>query len=414
MQIGYMKVEDYLNIKLVEINPDGGIVEVSGKNGAGKSSLIDAWFYAITGKGPEHPIREGETKATITVGLDEYTIVKTVKQGKRGLTPSLKITDGDGKDVRSPQKMLNELLGAITLDPIEFSRMDDKKRVEALLGILKLDFTAHDEARAELYDSRRDVGRDLKRAKGNLDTIGYKGRMDLEEPPDAGELADKLTAAQLVRDTYGNNVQSLNKIKSDIAVAEEHLEFLRDKRALLASGVEGVDAQGLDNNVTKCRHDIDEHATQQDTYNAMINHKEACAEVDDYQEDYDELSSAITAMDEAKIKQLAEAEMPVPGLELSVDVDGKLDLTYEGLPFDQRSKGETIRVSTALGIAANPKIKVLMIEDGSLLDDESQAAIRAMAEENDAQIWVEVVDDSGDRGIYIEAGEVKSNKSAAA
>jgi len=81
-------------------------------------------------------------------------------------------------------------------------------------------------------------------------------------------------------------------------------------------------------------------------------------------------------------------------------------VTYGGIPFDQASSSEQLRVSMSIAMAANPKLRVIRIQDGSLLDDNSMAAIAETAKANDYQIWIERVDDSGKVGIVIEDGRV--------
>ena len=58
-------------------------------------------------------------------------------------------------------------------------------------------------------------------------------------------------------------------------------------------------------------------------------------------------------------------------------------------------------------MAMNPKLRVIIIVDGSLLDSENFKVIENMANDNDFQVWIEKVDDTGKIGIYIEDGEIK-------
>ena len=69
---------------------------------------------------------------------------------------------------------------------------------------------------------------------------------------------------------------------------------------------------------------------------------------------------------------------------------------------------EQLRVSVALAMAANPTLRVLRILDGSLLDSDSLEIIATLAAENDYQVWIEIVDESGAVGFVIEDGAVRS------
>ena len=99
---------------------------------------------------------------------------------------------------------------------------------------------------------------------------------------------------------------------------------------------------------------------------------------------------------------LKTAEMPIPGL--SVNDTG---VTYNDIPFGQLSSSEQLKVSLGIAMALNPKLKVIRITDGSLLDEDSMAIIRKLAEKKDYQVWCEKVDGTGKIGFYIEEGEVK-------
>jgi hypothetical protein len=60
----------------------------------------------------------------------------------------------------------------------------------------------------------------------------------------------------------------------------------------------------------------------------------------------------------------------------------------------------------AIGMAINPKLRVMRIKDGSLLDDKTLAIVSSMAEKEDFQVWLECVDTTGKVGIYLSDGEV--------
>lgn len=119
----------------------------------------------------------------------------------------------------------------------------------------------------------------------------------------------------------------------------------------------------------------------------------------------DALTAAMDARKAAREKALAEADMPIAGLGIA-DIDGKLRVTLDGEPFSQSSGAQRIKVSTSIAIAANPKLRVCRIKDGSLLDQKNMAILGEMATEHDFQVWIETVGEEG-AGIIMEAGRVK-------
>jgi prefoldin subunit 5 len=116
------------------------------------------------------------------------------------------------------------------------------------------------------------------------------------------------------------------------------------------------------------------------------------------------LTAKIEAIDAKKSELLYSAPFPVQGLAFTDS-----GVTYNEIPFSQASSAEQLRVSVAMGLAMNPKLRVMLIRDGSLLDDEGMKMLAKFAEENNAQIWIERVADKGGVGVVIEDGQIEAS-----
>lgn len=81
-----------------------------------------------------------------------------------------------------------------------------------------------------------------------------------------------------------------------------------------------------------------------------------------------------------------------------------------GVPFNQGSDAEQLRASLGIAMALNPKLKVIRVRDGSLLDDDSMKIVEQMADKNNFQIFIERVDSSGKVGIVMENGLVRKQE----
>jgi hypothetical protein len=94
----------------------------------------------------------------------------------------------------------------------------------------------------------------------------------------------------------------------------------------------------------------------------------------------------------------------VPGL--SVADDGTP--TINGLPLAQASSSEQLRTSVALGAALSPKLRVMLVRNGNLLDEAHLAALGEMAAGMGVQLWVEWVTSgaAGPANVLIEDGHV--------
>jgi hypothetical protein len=151
---------------------------------------------------------------------------------------------------------------------------------------------------------------------------------------------------------------------------------------------------------------IDAQVESAEEINAAVRrHKEGervRAELEQWTQSAAELSAAIEEVDRKKATGLAAAKFPIANL--GFDESG---VTYQGVPFKQASSAEQLRVSLAMAIALNPKLRVIRIADGSLLDADNLALVESIAREHDFQVWIEMVGDGDGRGIIIEDGEVK-------
>jgi len=161
MKILRLTAENILKLKAVEITPDGNTVIISGKNAAGKSSVLNAIWLALGGgeasRAIEHPLRLGEAEGEVELDLGDI-IVRREYSGDRS---RLIVENKAGARFGSPQGMLDELIGRLAFDPVAFSQLDGKKQVEALRQVTGLDFTGLDRERLEVYNDRNMVNRAL-------------------------------------------------------------------------------------------------------------------------------------------------------------------------------------------------------------------------------------------------------------
>ena len=126
MKILKLTAENVKKLRAVEITPTGELVEITGKNGAGKTSVLDAIWWALAGT--KHiqavPIRTGATKARIRLDLGELIV-------ERRFTPvgsTLTVEKADGARYTSPQGILDALLGALTFDPLAFVGQEPREQ----------------------------------------------------------------------------------------------------------------------------------------------------------------------------------------------------------------------------------------------------------------------------------------------
>ena len=136
MKIVKMTVNNFLKLKDIEINPSHSNVIV-GKNKQGKTSILKAIRTAFTGDADSTSIRMGESKAEITLELDDLIIHRSITEKGNYLDVSNK----EGFKVPSPQKYLNGILGQFSFNPIEFFDLKAVDRKKYLLNAIDLKIT---------------------------------------------------------------------------------------------------------------------------------------------------------------------------------------------------------------------------------------------------------------------------------
>lgn len=140
------------------------------------------------------------------------------------------------------------------------------------------------------------------------------------------------------------------------------------------------------------------------TVNRHVEHKRIATELAKTivakQHDAGTLTQKMADRDKWKVEAIASARMPVAGLGF-----GNGYLTFNSVPLSQASGAQKIKIACAIAMAANPKLKVLRIQDGSILDDASREVLRELAETHGYQVWIELLK-GGPEAIVLEDGHV--------
>ncbi len=389
-----LKVSNFKRLRAVEIRPNGKSVVIGGRNAQGKTSVLDALEAALAGgrAAPVDPVRHGETKARIVVELDGLTVT-------RRFTPKgsqLEVRGSEGEKLSSPQSVLDRLTGSLTFDPLAFSRQPSKDQAETLRALAGLDLTPIDEALEDAVGNRRVQKQALAQAKASAAT--HKLEDAPEAPIDVGSLLTVFQDAVKVED---DRREATRRLSED----EDRLSDLRDEAAELQKRIRAREEvlrglpSPLDLDALKAEVDAAEETNRRVRLNDEARKaREAVSKLEDVVEAAED---KVAELRSERQEAIAAAEFPVEGL--AVTEDG---VTYNGVIFEQASMAEKIRVSTAVGLAMNPELRVLLVRDGSLLDDEALAEILTAADRDGLQLWVERVGNGEAVGVVIEDGEV--------
>lgn len=395
MKIIALEAENVKNLRVVRIEPDGSTVIIGGDNEQGKTCVLDSIEYALHGASsiPAKPIRVGTKKARVVLDLGDIIVTRTFTKGGTNLTVKSK----EGATFASPQAMLDKLVGALAFDPLEFSKMDEKKRAEVLKQLVGLDFDKLNAQYRKLFDERTVVNRSGKVLKASFDNmIKHDGVPD--NVVSVQELGAKYAAAlehnQVLNRRRGDlsrEVTELHQLGRDIAALKKSVK--QKQKALEGEGeVDAVAINAQISSVESINNKIRENGRRKATNK----------ELTELRKKSELLGNQMSEIVQQKEKTLAKAKFPIDGLAIEEE-DG---VTFEDIPFVQCSAAQRIRISVAIGLAMNPKLRVLLIREGSLLDEKNLAMIAEMAEKADAQIWIERVSKGKECSVIIEQGEV--------
>lgn len=429
MKIVKLTAENIKKLRAVEITPEGPLVQITGANGQGKSSVLDAIYMALAGGKaiPGQPVRAGEERALIRLDLGEL-VVKRTFTAAGGTT--LHVEAQNGARFPSPQRMLDDLLGSLSFDPLAFSRMDPKKQLETLRGLVQLDVDvdALDRANAADFAERTNLNRQARDARARAEGIEVPDGLP-ETPIDVNALLAELAgAAEKAAEIESRRARRRDAEREAITFtreADEMVERVDELRRQAAELIERADA--LESNAaihrvkaatlnqrlrdagplpeppdtTALQQRVTEAQQINRSIEARIRREEELGDAADYEMQADSLTRDMEARTRQRDEAIRNARTPVPGLGFSAE-----GVTFNGLPFDQASSAEQLRVSVAIAMAANPKLRVLRIKDGSLLDENGLRMIGEMAQAEDYQVWVESVRTDGKVGIIMEDGAI--------
>lgn len=426
MRVIRLEAENFKRLRAVSITPTGNVVEITGENGSGKSSTLDAIWAAVGGKdaAPPKPIRSGEKTSTITLTLGEpgqppkFIVTRTFKL-KDGVpfSTDLKVESAEGARFDGPQGILNGFYGELAFDPLAFTNMPPAEQVVVCRRFVPdFDFAVMEGLNKRDFETRTEVNRKAKELRAQAQALP-SAEGDIPARVDVAALEQRLADASqhntlLAQRTAGRE-QAESRVQAHIATAArltEEAKALLDQ-ALAEEGLAAALREQIDT-AEPLPKPIDVADTQQQlaagrASNGLVDRVDERRRLDALALEAETESVTLTeAMEKRKAEADAavrKAKMPVEGLGF-----GEGFVTFNGEPFEQASKAQQIRASVAIAAAMNPKLRVARIMDGSLLDQKSWAALEEYATKHDLQVWVETVQQHGSSAIMIEDGGVVS------
>lgn len=431
-----LKITNYRKIRTVdlEFTPEAGLIVVRGPNESGKSTFSRAAFDALANRenASTANVRNGEHTAEVVVTLGSMKVRRVWKKNKNGPeeTTTLHVTDAEGEKVAGPQGVLDALLDRVALDPVAWSekglrgKPEKREQLEDLIRAVRPVAPVADVAKvlgavniappqtdhpldlfklagAKVVEKRRDIGRQLDAASAKVKALAGAVGGTPTKPPTREEIA----AADA-------KVREAREAGAAFKAAQERL--IRAREEVKAAEIASSNAQLRDIEAG----DVAEHEATLDALKASAaqaqvyaQHEAAKSEAARLESAHADADEAVAKLDALRAEMLAGAAMPLEDLAFGED-----GLVYKGLPFPENASGEErITVGLHVAAAANPRLRLLRIDDGNKLDAWHREHVREFCEEHGYQLILVMVDDDPDGpggGIYIEEGEVVKNDTA--
>lgn len=419
--LAHFEAENIMRIRVARIDFTGNVTLIGGENEQGKSSLLNSIAMLLGGKAEfdEEPLRKGARKGRIFGDFGEFKVERTLTA--KGTT-ELTVTLADGEESASPQTVLNELISRYTFDPLGFFRLDPPKQDAFLRDACGLDFEELEAEEALIVDRRRLVNADVKRLKTLLAESPHhqgapKAFIDVAETVALKESREQhnerrreyLRAIEadksvLARSEYQlrQTEQQIEELERQLVAARSRWEAHNEDRETLAAKILVAEANTPAEEPTE---ELRAKLMSAEEVNAKVRANMARADIEKNlqkaEDAADEFQSDLEHIKDRKAERLAAMKFPVPGLSFT-----EHGWRFQDVPISQASQAQKLRLGVAFGCVLNPRIKLMLLREGSLLGDEMLKLLGELAVEYDCQVIVERVGTRDPGAIIISDGEV--------
>lgn len=290
MKISKIRIKNLYGIEQLEL--DGKSIELTGTNGIGKSSVIDAIRLALTNDSKRKTIvRNGEKEGSIYIETDTGLKIDRKKRTDKSDYKSIK--DENGNEINSPESFLKEIFTPLQLEPVEFLTMSEKEQNKLLLNLIEfnqdkreyitekfgtIDWVDYSNSILEIlteiqdkdgkyYQDREEINRNIRNGNAVINDIvkdipenyqadkwrNYTLSDKYEELNKMKSYNEKIDKSITYKQDYENKIKHLETIESNKLLnieteknttknnIEKQIEEYKSKIALLEKDLENID-----------------------------------------------------------------------------------------------------------------------------------------------------------------------------
>ena len=267
MKISKIKISNLFGIK--EQTLDGKSVEISGSNGMGKTSILDAIRYALTNNSDrDYIVKKGEEEGEILIETDTGL---SIDRKKRTQSSDYKSIKQNEKEINSPESFLRDIFTPMQLEPMKFSQMSKQEQNRMILDLIQFDWDLNwikeqfgeipagvdytqnilevlneiQSENGEYYKARQDINRDIRNDKAFIADIAeglpenynaekwenFNLTEKLKELMTIKEKNNKINEAKQFINSYDNRVKGY-EAERQIAIAAEEKNIALERENL--------------------------------------------------------------------------------------------------------------------------------------------------------------------------------------
>lgn len=410
------------------VDAQGRNVFLLGPNEGGKSSILDAIWFALN---PDKenantkipvPLKQGATEGYVKIvtGRDgeQYTITRKFTEGSDERKISIVGTDG----LKTAKvDMLDVVVGFKKIDPFEFVRWGDsaegrRKQLTMIEGLLSDSVRdSLNKIRASIITAEQEftkANNDKATNERSLQTLGVSEEdlLNYTEPTDVEAEMVKLNAAKDHNDALAkkselkkSNEGKINANTTQITSRKQEIEQLQQEILELEAANRTMEDTNYGIDVYLQENEEKDTGPIEKAIKDATDHNTKCNMVVKYNETFDAVTASTTAVATAKKKVedlraerkavIAKAKMPIKDLWFDEE-----SIYLGELPLNDRqvSTSQIMKLAFAIALASGKKekdLKLICIPRGESLDLNSIKQLKTFLADNpDWQAFVEEVD----------------------
>lgn len=413
IKIAMLEVQNVKRVKAVRLDcSTNSLTVIGGRNGQGKTSVLDAIAFDIGGKRyePSSLKRDGASGDPFMKVVFSNGMIAE----RSGKNSALKVTDPNGG--KSGQQLLNDFVSQFALDLPKFMHSTDAEKAHTLLDNLGIEAELEALSRSEkkLYEERLTVGRIADQRKK------YAAEMPVHEgvPEEPLSISALIKQQQAILAQNGENERLRNgmkgladrksqilivisDLKNRLTEAEAGLATINER---IATGSKTVN-ELRDESTTELETNIRDAEDINNKIRANLDRSKAEMDAEVQQKEYDALTGQIDIIRKQRLDLLNGVELPLPGLSIE---DGKL--SFNGKFWDCMSGAEQLRVGTAIAQKINPKCGFVLIDKAEQFDTEQLAEFGKWLDAEGLQAICTRVSTGDECSIVIEDGFVQGDE----